>query len=120
MSSEMNSHLLLQATADDEVVLVQAQCQCLAVIYFLPHPLPDQTLPFLARGRPLPDEDETVHHGPKLALRDHDLRGRGFAVAIEQAVADEEQRAEHEEVNQRLADKPLSHHFAGEYQMGEV
>ena len=62
-------HLLLQAAADDEVVLVQAQRQRLAVIDFLPHPLPDQTLPFLAGGRPLPGAGEGLHHGRELALR---------------------------------------------------
>ncbi len=35
-------HLLLQAAADDGVVLVQAQRQRLAVVDFLPHAVPDQ------------------------------------------------------------------------------
>ena len=66
-------HLLLQAAADDEVVLVEAQRQRLAVIDFLPHPVPDQALQFLAGGCPLPGADEALRHGRDLALRDDDL-----------------------------------------------
>ena len=84
------------------VVLVQAQRQRLAVIDFLPHPVPDQALPFLAGGRPLPGAGEALPHGRELALRDDDPARLGFAVAIQQAVAGEEQRAQQEEMHQRF------------------
>ena len=129
-------HLLSQPAADDDVVFVQSQRQGLAVVDLLSHPVADQALPILAGRRPLPRADEDLPRGRELASRDDDPPGRGGAAAIQQAVAGEDQGAEHDEVNERFLEQSLRldmtentegtnsslslDHFPGAYQMGEV
>ncbi len=98
-------HLLLQAAADDEVVLVQAQRQRLAVIDFLPHPVPDQALQLLAGGRPLPGADEALRHGRDLALRDDDLSPVVAGALGHQAVGRKDRRPQQEEMQQRFVQR---------------
>ena len=107
-------HLLRQAATDDDVVLVEAERQCLAVKYFLAHPALDQFLQFFSGGRPLTGPGEALDQGLELSLRDHNLAQlvvpAGFG---HQAVRDEKPSSQQEEMQQWLSKNSL-HDWTGE------
>ena len=118
-------HLLPQPAADDGVVLVQPERHRLAAIDFLLHPVPDQSLQFLAGGRTLPGAGEALRHRRDLPLRDDDLSRLVAAAFGHQTVGRENRGPQQEEMQQRLAQESFHRlavrgYFAGVYQIGEV
>src|SRR5690348_6039366 len=114
---------LTQTTADHGVVLVESKRNRFTCRDFLADVVANQTVHFLAGWPALPGSGERRRQHRDLCLRDDNLVGaRGFVLRHERIRA-ENQRAECDEMQQRLAQK--AHHFArsclaGVYQIGEV
>ena len=87
-------HFLLQAAANDEVVLVQVQRQRLAIKYFLAHTVPDQAFPFVLRGRPLASLCKAIQQGLELPLGDDNFSWLAGRVLRHHAVDEEDRNSQ--------------------------
>ena len=100
-------HLLRQAAADDQIVLIKTQRERLAVKHFLAHTCLDQLLQFFIGGWPLTGSGEALEQGAELSLRDHDLARLTAGFVLHQAERDEKRGSQQEEMQQGLAKNSL-------------
>ena len=118
-------HLLAQPAADHDVVLLEAERECLAIEDLLLDVVLDQAVEFRRGRRPAPRALEQLGQVPDFRLGDHDPIRPFVGHFADHAVEQEQSRAQHQEMEQRLTQDLLqSGHRApqpaGVYQIGDV
>ena len=118
-------HLQAQLATDHGVVAIETERECLAIEDLLLEVVLDQAVQLRRGRRPAPRSLEHLGQVPDLRLGDHDPIGPLVGQLPDHAVQDEQTRAQHQEMQQRLAQDLLqSGHRtpqpAGVYQIGEV
>ena len=96
-------HLLPQAPPDDHVVLVETHREGFPVEDLVADVVGDQALGLAGARRAPPDALERFLQAGDLAGRDDDLARRLAAAFVGEAVEAEEDAAEHDEMEERLA-----------------
>ena len=118
-------HLLAQPAADHDVVALEAERQGLAIEDLFLHVALDQALELRLAGRPAPGSLEKLGEVLDLGFGHHDLVGPLLDLPADQAEQHEQPGAQHQEMEQRLAQDLLQSghrmpHLRGVYQIGEV
>jgi len=99
-------HFLTHAPADDEIILIEPQRQRLAVKDLLLDEVLGQAGQFLPARRAHPGALELPGQTLNLCLIDHDVIGTLGSVVADMAIEQEQPRAQHQEVEQGLAQEP--------------